>query len=111
MSAGLSLPVSHRTPALARYRWAVCMRTLAAFAGGYALSAAFAAALGLVCVQWLSMSRADAVMLSTMLSFIVFTVAVLWAFACANARRAWIGIAVPALLLGLLTWTLYGGQA
>lgn len=102
---------SSKTQELTRYRWAVCSRTVAAFAGGYVLSAAFAAALGLVCVQWWGMARADAVTLSTMLSFVVFAVAVLWAFACANARRAWVGIAVPSVVLGLLAWTLYGGQA
>ena len=102
---------SSKTQGLASYRWGVCSRTVAAFTGGYALSAAFAAALGLVCVRWLGMARADAVTLSTMLSFIVFSVAVLWAFACANARRAWVGIAVPAAVLGLLAWALYGGQA
>ena len=110
MSKTLAIPFS-KTQALTRYRWAVCSRTVAAFAGGYALSAAFAAALGLVCVQWWGVARADAVTLSTMLSFIVFAVAVLWAFACATARRAWAGIAVPAVALGLLAWALYGGQS
>lgn len=110
MSKALRFSTS-KTQGLMRYRWAVCSRAVAAFAGGYALSAAFAAALGLVCVQWWDMARVDAVTLSTMLAFIVFAVAVLWAFACANARRAWAGIAVPAVVLGVFAWALYGGQA
>lgn len=97
--------------ALARYRWAVGARAVAAGAGGYAVSALFAAALGLVAVRWWGMARADAVTLSTMLSFVVWTVAVLWSFACSNAWRAWYGIAVPAVPLGVLAWALYGGQA
>ena len=105
------IPSSSKAQQLLRYRAAVLSRTVAAFVGGYALSAAFAAALGLVCVRWGEVTRADAVTLSTMLSFVVFAMAVLWAFACGNAKRAWIGIAAPALVFGLLAWALYGGQS
>ena len=107
----LGLLSSSSLSAVQRYRWAVVSRTIAAFGAGYVLSAAFAAALGLGCVQWAGMARADAVTLSTMLSFVVYALAVLWAFACANARRAWVGILAPALVLGLLAWCGYGGQA
>nr|WP_225213978.1 DUF3649 domain-containing protein [Comamonas avium] len=102
--------MSHNA-SLVRYRLAVASRVLAAFGGGYGLSAVFAAACGLVCVRWLGVTRADAVTLSTMLSFVVFTVAVLWAFACSSSRKAWLGIVVPAAVLGVCTWALYGGQA
>ena len=96
---------------LLRYRSAVLVRAVAGFGGGYVLSAAFAAAFGLVCVQWCGMARTEAVTVATMLSFVVLAVAVLWAFACANTKRVCLGIAMPAVLLGLLAWMLSGGQA
>lgn len=96
---------------MARYRWAVVSRALAAVAGGYGLSAAFAAAFGLACAHWCGMGKADAVTLSTMLSFVVFAVAVLWAFACRSAWRAWLGIALPALMMLALVGALYGRHA
>lgn len=98
-----------REPALTRYRWAVASRVVAAVGGGYAVSAACAAALGLVAHR-AGMTRADAVTLSTMLSFVVYAVAVLWVFACATATRAWLGLAVPAAVLLATVWWLYGGR-
>jgi len=83
-------------PAL-RYRLDVTARVLAAIGGGYALSAVTTALLAVV----LPMARAEAVITATLLSFVVFCGAVLWVFAARNAWRAWAGLAVPGLLLGL----------
>ena len=63
--------------ALMRYRIAVFSRVIAAFGGGYVLSASFAAGLGLVLVNAAQTSRVEAVTWSTMLSLVVFAVAVL----------------------------------
>lgn len=103
-------PLISKQKGMVRYRCAVVSRMFAAFAGGYVLSAAFAAAMGLLAARGLGMAKADAVTLSTMLSFIVFAVAVLWAFACRSALRAWVGIALPAGVLAGVAWMLYGGQ-
>lgn len=83
-------------PAL-RYRLDVTARVLAAIGGGYALSAVTTALLAVV----LPMTRAEAVITATLLSFVVFCCAVLWVFAARNAWRAWAGLAVPGVLLGL----------
>ena len=93
-----------------RYRWAVASRALAAVGGGYALAAATAAGLGLMLAQ-ADMARADAVLAATMLSFVVHAVAVLWAFGCATAWRAWLGIVLPAAPLA--AWAVWsrGGLA
>ena len=96
---------------LGRYRLAVTSRMLAAFGGGYALGASFAAACGLLLVQWAGMARVEAVTWSTMLSFVVMGVSVLWVFACRSTQRAWLGIVLPAAVMGLLSWYLSGGQA
>ncbi|MBP0596486.1 DUF3649 domain-containing protein [Herbaspirillum sp. LeCh32-8] len=84
----------------AMYRLAVLSRTVAAIAGGYALAALCTALLA----KWLPMGRADAVMTATMLSFAIYTCAVIWVFAARNAWRAWIGLGAPTLLLALVVW-------
>lgn len=87
------------------YRLAVLSRLLAAVAGGYALAAATAAAVGLL-LAWHGTPRVHAVMAGTLLSFIVQACAALWVFGCASAWRAWVGLAVPTAALALLAWLL-----
>jgi len=96
-----------RAPSVARYRWAVASRALAAIGGGYALAAVFAAGAGLALAR-AGMERGSAAQLATMLAFVVQATAALWAFGCASTRRAWLGIGMPALLLGALAWMLAG---
>ncbi|RAI59704.1 DUF3649 domain-containing protein [Roseicella frigidaeris] len=83
----------------------VLSRSLAAVLGGYAVAALAATALAL----WLPTSRAEAVLTGTMLSFALYAGAVLWVFAAASALRAWVGLLLPAALLGALVWL--GGGA
>lgn len=84
----------------ASYRLAVLSRLVAAVAGGYALASLSTSLLA----AWLPMARADAVMTATMLSFIVFTIAVIWVFAARDAWHAWGGLVLPLLLLAMLEW-------
>ncbi len=81
-------------------RLAVLSRTVAAVAGGYGLTALCT----IVAARYLPMAPADAVMTATMLSFAIFTCAVIWVFAARSAWRAWAGLAAPALLLALAAW-------
>jgi hypothetical protein len=80
-----------------QYRLGIASRAIAAILGGYAVTAITTALLSL----GLPMARADAVMAATLLSFTVYTCAVLWVFAAHDALRAWIGIGVPTILMGL----------
>lgn len=97
-------------PALpAAYRWRVASRGVAAIFGGYALAAAWAACMSLW-LQQTGMARVDAVTTATMSSFVIHLCAALWVFAVATARRAWLGIALPAALLAAGT-VLAGGAA
>jgi len=80
------------------YRFAVASRVLAAILGGYALTAVAIALLAL----WLPMARAEAVLTATLLSFALYAGAVIWVFAARSAWRAWLGILLPALGLGVL---------
>ena len=90
-----------------RYRLGVAVRALAAIGGGYVLSALAATAFAL----WLPTSTGEAVLTGTLASFIVFTCAVMWAFAARTALRAWIGLAVPGAVLGMLVLLRYPGGA
>jgi hypothetical protein len=84
------------------YRLGVASRAVAAILGGYALTATASGLLALT----LPMQRADAVLTATLLSFILYVCAALWAFAADSALRAWLGIAVPAAVcaLGILAY-------
>lgn len=81
----------------------VFVRLLAAVFGGYAL----ATLLSLVVAGLFPMPRADAAMTALLLSFAVYTAAILWAFAARSAGRAWAGLLLPALPAGL--WLLLRG--
>lgn len=80
-----------------QYRLGVASRAIAAILGGYVVTALSTALLAVI----LPMVRIDAVLTATLLSFAVYTCAVLWVFAAGSAFRAWIGIVLPAALLGL----------
>jgi hypothetical protein len=86
---------------------AIVMRVLAGVPGGYGLAALFAAVMSVS----LPMPRADAVLTATMASFAVHAGAIVWAFAAGSVLRAWVGIVVPAALLGLALMLLQGHPA
>ena len=83
-------------------RWAVFSRVMAAIIGAYVLTLLSIAVLALV----LPMSRAESVLLSMLLSFLIYACAVLWVFATRSAWRAWVGMLLPSLLMaaGLGVW-------
>ncbi|MDC8758982.1 DUF3649 domain-containing protein [Janthinobacterium fluminis] len=99
-------PISIKAPrggVAARYRAGVFSRVCAAIAGGYALAAALTALLSLA----LPMARAEAVLSATLFSFAAYAGAVLWVFAARSAARAWLGLLLPAALLGGAALVLY----
>lgn len=81
-----------------RYRLAVASRATAAIGGGYALAAAFAAALSLGLAQLVP--RVEAVLTATMLAWLAYAMAAGWAFYARTAWGAWAGTLLPALVLG-----------
>ena len=98
-----------RLSAGALYHLGVASRGVAAIAGGYVLAAL---ATMLLSVS-LPMARSEAVMTATLLSFTIYTCAVLWVFATGSALRAWLGLLIPgaaiaAILqaMGALSWSL-----
>ncbi len=92
---------------IARYRWMVASRTLAAVVVGYALTSAVSILLALL----LPVSKAEAVLASTMLSFAIYAAVVIWVFQARSATRAWVGLLVPLAVLSLACWLLMPGGA
>lgn len=93
------MPIARRWPGLVS-------RCLAAILGGYLLASLVAVG----CALWLGPPRAEAVLTGMMLSFVVHACAVLWVFAARSAARAWAGLALPGVLLGVAV-LLGGGLA
>jgi hypothetical protein len=91
----------------ARYHLGIASRAFAAGAGGYLLACACSVGMGLAFLAG-GMTPVDALIVANGLAFIAYASAVLWAFSCANAARAWWGILGPALLLAALGVSLQG---
>lgn len=80
----------------------VLSRSLAAILGGYALASATTAFLALA----LPGARSEAVLTGMLVGIAVCACAALWAFATRTALRAWLGIAVSAIVMALASWGL-----
>ena len=76
----------------------VTARVLGAAFGGYALTYAATACLTLS----LPLANSEAVLTAAMLSFVIYTAAILWAFAASTPIRAWIGLLIPAAVCGAI---------
>lgn len=79
-------------------------RIVAAVFGGYAL-----AALTSVAAVALPLRRTEAVFTGMLLSFLAYTSAVIWVFAVRSATRAWVGLLMAAVPLGLAAWFVWNG--
>ncbi|MET1115171.1 MAG: DUF3649 domain-containing protein [Comamonas sp.] len=79
---------------------ALLSRIVAALLGGYAL-----AALTSLATLALPMDKTQGVLTGMLLSFVVYTGAVVWVFAARSARRAWAGLLIAALPLLLASWS------
>lgn len=86
-------------------RLSVFSRVLAAAFGGYALTSAVSVLLALI---WPA-PKAQAVLWGGMLSFAIYTTAVIWVFTTRSAKRAWIGMLASAAVCAGLAWLLKGG--
>ncbi|MFC3606347.1 MULTISPECIES: DUF3649 domain-containing protein [Pseudomonadaceae] len=80
--------------------WPVISRILAAVLGGYLFTYAFTAALA----RLLPLAKVDALVVATLASFLVYTLAILWVFGCRSARRAWAGLALALPLAVIGFW-------
>jgi|TARA_R100001143_G_scaffold37028_6_gene34540 hypothetical protein len=69
---------------------------LAATFGGYLLTSAVVILVAAI----LPLSRADAVITSSLLSFAVYTAVIIWVFAVKDAKRAWTGMLSATVIIG-----------
>lgn len=85
-----------------RYRWQIALRAAVAIFGGYALANITAILLSYL----LPMPKSDAVMTGVLLSFAIYTGAIMWVFSVRSIHKAWMGLAAPSLVCGALALVL-----
>lgn len=79
--------------------FSIVQRAIAAVAGGHAL----ATLSGILLSYVLPMPRFEAVTVAMLLSFIVYTAAILWAFSVRTLWRMWLGLVLPGALCGVVS--------
>ena len=88
------------------YRMSVASRIIAAVVGGYALSTITT----FIFAYILPGGRAQGLLMGMMISFAIYTAVIIWVFATRSAVRAWVGLVLMALPLGLVYgYVSYGG--
>jgi hypothetical protein len=85
------------------YRLAVGSRCLAAALGGYLLASMASVSIALLA----PLPRVDATLTGLLLSFVFYVLAFIWCFACRSAWRAWWGVLLPSVLLGVVSGFAY----
>jgi hypothetical protein len=83
---------------LTRYRWEVFGRCLIAVFGSYA----FTIALGIFLTRALPLTKSSAVMTANLLSFAIYTGAIIWVFSVKEFRQLWWGLAASAVFFALV---------
>ena len=78
----------------------ILSRTLAALVGGYVFTYAFTAALA----RLLPLDNVDSMIVASLLSFVIYTFAILWAFAARHQWSAWMGAALAVPLGAIGFW-------
>lgn len=78
----------------------IISRVIAAILGGYALSAIAAVFISYL----LPLQRADALMTGILLSFAIYTGAVIWVFAARTSVIAWLGLLAPSAAMAAMCW-------
>ncbi|MGD9850585.1 MAG: iron transporter [Nitrospirales bacterium] len=94
------LPICMGVPLFSKITWlSVVSRIGAATLGGYALAYACTAFLSVV----LPLAKSEAVLIASMVAFVIYAAAILWAFAADSPIRAWFVLLIPTALFGSMT--------
>lgn len=83
---------------VARYRWEVAGRCLIAVFGGYL----FTIALSIFLTQVLPIAKSSAVMTANLLSFAIYTIAIIWVFSVKEFRHLWWGLTGSAIFFAFI---------
>jgi hypothetical protein len=101
--------MSRRAPTAA-YRWQVASRIAAAVLGAFALASAASILLAVLLTRSGIAARGPAVHGATLLGFVLWGAAVMWAFHMRSVVRTWLNLLVPAALCGALAWAIGWGR-
>ena len=85
-------------------RWWVFSRIMAAIFAGYALATTSSLFLGQLFLE--SVGIYQALHIGMLLSFLIYTCAVMWVFSVSSAKKAWGGLIGLNIIFVLLTWLL-----
>ncbi len=83
----------------AAYRWSVLSRCVAAAAGGYGI----VTLLHLAMTALLPWEQYKALLLTSQTGYLWYTGVIIWCFAARTAKRAWLGLAIVAVPLALIS--------
>lgn len=90
----------------ALYRWHIALRAITAILGGYVI----ANLVGCLMPFLFPMSKSDAVMTGILLSFLIYSLVILWVFSVRSVHKAWRGVGLVSLLLaGILAAVKFSG--
>jgi Na+/melibiose symporter-like transporter len=78
----------------------ILSRSVAAIAGGYVLSNLLATFTSYL----LPMPTADSVLLSLQLSFLFYSIVIIWVFSVKTAGKAWLGILISCAISALILY-------
>lgn len=78
----------------------VLSRIIAAIFGGYLLTQL----ISIVITAALPASRGESLFIALMLSFTVYALTILWAFAARTVLWCWLGLLIPSIVLALPVW-------
>lgn len=81
----------------------VTSRILAAVFAGYALANVSSIFITLA-LSFLSIAKGNAFVFGALFSFAVWIIAIMWCFYAKSALRAWLGLVVPAGVLGAFSF-------
>lgn len=95
--------MSPSQPAVTAWRLSVLSRVLAASAGAYVLVNLASMALGFL----LPVESYKALLFAMQISFLVYTVAIIWVFSVHSATKAWLGLIVVAIPLAMIDGYFY----
>lgn len=94
-------PKDRRSISSSKVTWfSVTSRVAAAALGGYALAYATTGWLSVI----LPLDKSEAVLTASMMSFVIYTAAILWAFAATSPIGAWLVLLIATGLLGGMTF-------
>lgn len=77
----------------------IAARVVAAILGAYAVTAGAAALMAVALVATVNLSRSDAMILGSMIAYLLFALLMLWCFAERRLGRVWLVLLVGTLVL------------